>query len=130
MRSGFYGMMGQTAVKASNPIANDERDTLNGSDAGEKITGTDGTDRIYGLGGDDTLDAGGTAGGFQYLYGGDGNDTYQYGTESGQVFIHAETATSGTADRLVFTDLNLSDVSFSTVTYNNPNLGEADKSYC
>ncbi len=113
------------ARRASNPIANDERDTLNGSDAGEKITGTDGTDRIYGLGGDDTLDAGGTAGGFQYLYGGDGNDTYQYGTESGQVFIHAETATSGTADRLVFTDLNLSDVSFSTVTYNNPNLGEA-----
>jgi len=58
------------ARRATNPIADDERDILNGSENGDTITGTDGTDFIYGLGGDDTLDAGGTAGGFQYLYGG------------------------------------------------------------
>ena len=113
------------ARRATNPIAGDERDILNGSNSGETIVGTDGTDFIYGLGGNDTLDAGGTDGGFQYLYGADGNDTYLYGKESGRVFIHTETATSGTADRLVFRDLDLSDVSFSTLEYGSSALGEA-----
>ena len=111
--------------QAVNPIVGDERDILNGSEGGETIIGTSGSDSIFGFGGDDTLDAGATAGGFQYLFGGDGNDTYLYGRESGFVFIHTETATSGTADRVVFRDLNLSDVTFSTFDYGTPELGEA-----
>ena len=111
--------------RATNPIDGDERDILLGSASGEQIIGTEADDYIYGYGGDDVLDAGGSSGSWQYLYGYDGNDTYQYGKESGRVFIHTETATSGTADRLVFKDLDLADVSFSTLDYGSSSLGEA-----
>jgi len=56
---------------------------------------------------------------FQYLQGGEGNDTYLYGKVSENVFIgnSAETASSGTMDRIVFTDLDRDDISVSLIDY-------------
>ncbi|MEM7069987.1 MAG: discoidin domain-containing protein, partial [Pseudomonadota bacterium] len=93
---------------------------LRGSEGDDTLVGLQGLDRLYGGDGDDDLDAGAGAGGFQYLYGEDGNDTYRYSKEDGKVFIGAstaETATSGTADRVVFSDLNLSDITIAYYDY-------------
>ena len=50
------------------------------------------------------------------LNSGAGNDTYRYATADGQVRIEmdAEGASTGDADRVVFTDLTLAEVEFST----------------
>ncbi len=84
------------------------------------IFGGAGTDRLYGGEGADLLNAGaGVAGEFQYLFGEGGDDTYVYGTESGLAYIGSggEGATSGTADRVVFTDLNAGDVTIAYQDY-------------
>jgi len=95
------------------------RDSLAGTSSDDLIIGTANDDFIYGGAGDDILDAGAGTGGWQYLYGQGGDDTYLYGTESGSVFLSAsaESATTGTADRVILTDLALSDVTFSTYDY-------------
>ena len=77
------------------------------------IFGGSGSDRLYGGEGNDLLDAGaGVSGDFQYLFGAGGDDSYVYGTASGLVYIGsgAENAVSGAADRVVFSDLNVSDI--------------------
>ncbi|WP_304876574.1 M10 family metallopeptidase C-terminal domain-containing protein, partial [Brevundimonas sp.] len=93
--------------------------TINGTAGDDTLNGTAGTDQIYGGDGDDRLDAGaGVAGEFQYLYGEGGNDTYVYGKSSGLVYIHSsEGAGTGTADRVVFTDLNAGDVTLGYADY-------------
>lgn len=85
------------------------------------ILGGAGTDRIFAGAGDDRLDAGaGVAGVFQYLSGQSGNDTYVYGRVSGLVYIDSsEGAGTGAADQVVFTDLNIGDVSLGWQDYRN-----------
>ena len=96
----------------------DGNDTLTGNGGNDFLNGGDGADALWGGDGDDILTAGGNGtGGFQYLYGQNGNDTYNINIEDGSVIIgasQAETATSGTADRIIFSDLNISDI---TITY-------------
>ena len=98
-----------------------DRVRIEATDDDNVITGTAQTDWILGGAGDDTLDAGGRNGTqLQYLFGQSGDDTYSYSTSSGRVFISngAENASSGT-DRVVFTDLNLSDITVSFLDQGN-----------
>ena len=85
--------------------------------------------QIYGGAGDDILDAGvGNIASWQYIYGGAGNDVYRISKNSGLVFVDAgyETAAAGT-DRVVFSDLALSDLTISYYDYgaSNPANGKA-----
>jgi hypothetical protein len=90
-----------------------------GTAAGDRITGSLNSEILNGGEGNDTLDAGGApAGTWQYLNGQGGDDTYLYRQDNGQVVIRstAETATSGN-DKVVFTDLALSDIRLGWVDY-------------
>jgi Ca2+-binding RTX toxin-like protein len=90
-----------------------------GTDGNDLLVGASGDERFYGGLGDDVLDAGaGTGAAWQYLFGDDGNDTYRIGKNSGAVIITVagESATQGT-DKVVFTDLKVSDLSFGHVDY-------------
>ncbi len=92
---------------------------LTGTAGNDIIHGSAMNDRIYGGAGNDTLDAGAWAGGsFQYLFGEAGSDTYRISRNDGLVFVDAgsENATSGT-DKVVFSDLTMSDLSFATYNY-------------
>ncbi len=94
-------------------------DQLFGGAGADALDGGAGTDRLHGGGGNDRLDAGaGVAGQFQYLYGDGGDDTYVYGTATGLAYIHSsEGAGSGTSDRVIFTDLNLADLTLGSQDY-------------
>ncbi|WP_193175993.1 M10 family metallopeptidase [Oricola nitratireducens] len=98
-------------------------DTLFGDAGDNTINGLGGNDVLWGYGGNDTLDAGAGTGVWQYLFGGTGDDTYIYAKDNGNVFISAATegAGDGAADRVVFQDLNFSDISFDSYTYSNVN---------
>ncbi len=99
---------------------------LTGSDNDDLLVGSIGNGSLIGRDGDDVLIAGTDTGGLQVLYGQSGNDTYQYVSDQGLVYIshHAESATSGTMDRVVFEDLNFSDFTFGTFDYSQAsNLG-------
>ena len=94
-------------------------DQLYGTSSSDTIVGSAGIDLIYGGAGDDTLDAGASdVAEWQYLYGESGNDTYVYRQLNGRVYIgsSAESSTSG-ADKVVFRDLALSDVTFAVWDY-------------
>ncbi|WP_339765226.1 calcium-binding protein, partial [uncultured Hoeflea sp.] len=69
-----------------------------GTAANDTITGFNTHDTLTGLGGDDTLD------------GGQGNDTYVYARGDGNDTISEIADYGGTADQLVFTDINPGDV--------------------
>ncbi|MEM7059521.1 MAG: LamG-like jellyroll fold domain-containing protein [Pseudomonadota bacterium] len=92
-------------------------DSISGGGGKDTIDGGEGIDIAYGGAGDDLIDLGaGGPGGVQYGSGGEGNDTYIYGKAGGNVHFGAaggETASSGTDDRVVFSDLDLSDVRFA-----------------
>ena len=96
-----------------------DRDVYHGGDTNDTIVGSSGSDYIFGEAGDDVLNAGEGSGDWQYLYGGAGDDTFVYGVNGGRVYISAgaETATTGTNDVVRLTDLNLSDLTFSTYDY-------------
>ncbi|SIT18998.1 hypothetical protein SAMN05421759_1383, partial [Roseivivax lentus] len=49
--------------------------------------------------------------------GGAGNDTYHYAKDAGRLYLSGETASSGSADRIVFSDLTLDDFIFDTLDY-------------
>ena len=88
------------------------RIVLTGTSGDDVIRGGGGRDYIKGGAGNDTLSAG--TGGevhHQYLFGEAGDDTYLYAKENGRVMLDggSETAAGGT-DRVVFTDLTLSDI--------------------
>ncbi|MCP4126292.1 MAG: hypothetical protein GY753_04430, partial [Gammaproteobacteria bacterium] len=103
----------------------DNTDLIIGGAGNDTISGGAGNDIIYGGDGDDVLDAGANvSGGWQYMNGEEGNDTYQIGNDIGRVFIgnNGENATTGTADRVVFTDLALADVTFSTYDYGSSSI--------
>ena len=59
----------------------------------------------------------GSTGGWQYLYGESGNDTYLYGTESRQVYISSSEGKGRGNDTVVFKDLRLEDVTFTSYDY-------------
>ncbi|MEM9098124.1 MAG: cadherin-like domain-containing protein [Pseudomonadota bacterium] len=88
-------------------LGTDGADTLRGTGEGETFRTGDGDDNIRAGAGDDILDPGAGSGGVQNLFGQAGNDTYLIGRDVGSARIshYAESGTSGTADRLVFTDL-------------------------
>jgi trimeric autotransporter adhesin len=100
---------------------------FSGTAGNDYIHSGSGNDLIYGGNGNDVLDAGGgTATGWQYLAGQTGDDTYVYSKENRNVGIRSwgESATTGAADRLKFTDLSLKDLSFANVTYAAPYAAE------
>ena len=91
-------------------------DRLTGDGGANRLEGGAGRDELYGGAGDDVLAAGSNAtGGWQVLSGESGNDTYRIGSTDGQVRIDsaAEGAGTGGSDRVVFTDLSLSEVEFT-----------------
>ena len=95
-------------------------DRLSGGLDADVLNGGAGRDTLYGDDGDDVLSAGSNdTGGWQSLAGSGGNDTYRYAKGDGWVRIgkNAESADTGNADRVVFTDLSLSEVEFSTEAY-------------
>ena len=95
-------------------------DFLRGGTGDDVLIGGAGADWLEGGRGDDTLEAGDSDGtSWQWLDGGRGNDTYRVGKGDGQVEIDswAEGADTGTADRVVFTDLALAEVSFAVESW-------------
>ncbi|MEO1613621.1 MAG: Fic/DOC family N-terminal domain-containing protein, partial [Pseudomonadota bacterium] len=94
-------------------------DALIGGIGDDLIDGGDGNDTLRGGEGDDTLDAGANEGGWQFLYGGSGDDTYVYRTDAGRVMIgaSAEALEDGSIDRIVLEDLQLGEVDFSYHDY-------------
>ncbi|SIT05915.1 Concanavalin A-like lectin/glucanases superfamily protein, partial [Roseivivax lentus] len=92
-------------------------DTLNGNGGDDFLDGGAGTDRVSGGAGNDDLDVGAGNGSFQYADGGAGNDTYHYAKDAGRLYLSGETASSGSADRIVFSDLTLDDFTFDTLDY-------------
>ncbi|MCP4133532.1 MAG: hypothetical protein GY754_21360, partial [bacterium] len=96
-----------------------------GTSGDDVMVGGDGRDYFRGGDGDDTLLPGGSdSTSFQYMFGEEGNDTYQIGNDIGRVWIsnYGEDADTGTADRVVFTDLALADVTFSTYDYGSSSI--------
>lgn len=93
---------------------------ITGGIGNDFLLGTASAETITGADGNDVLDAGGsTSGAWQYLSGGAGNDVYVYRKANGNVFIRAaaESSNTGTADKVVFSDLNMSDLTISTYDY-------------
>ena len=75
---------------------------------------------MFGGAGNDVLDAGaGVTNAWQQAHGQAGNDTYHVSSSSGLYWIGgtSETATSGSNDKMVFKDLNLSDFTLGSYDY-------------
>ncbi|EFO32557.1 putative large exoprotein involved in heme utilization or adhesion [Roseibium sp. TrichSKD4] len=86
---------------------------VTGTSGADYLLGGAGADLLTGNAGNDVLDAGGsTSGTTQILRGGSGDDVYVYKKDSGIVLIDAaaETASSGSADKVVFADLDFADL--------------------
>ncbi len=93
-------------------VGTDGEDTLRGTNLDEILVGGDGTDHLQASGGDDVLDPGAGGDGFQFLYGQAGDDTYLIGQDVGtaRINIWSESASTGSADVVHFTDLLFSDL--------------------
>jgi Ca2+-binding RTX toxin-like protein len=89
------------------------------TDAGKVTYTTSVTGYTNGTAGDDTLFGASTAASWIYLYGRNGNDTYLYSTDTEYVYIGSvsEGAATGTADKVVFTDLTLADIKVDYYDY-------------
>ncbi len=112
----LYGTSADDRIIASNTGVNH----INGGAGNDTLIGGEGRDYLVGDTGDDFLDANGNdTNNYQALYGKAGNDTYSIGSGDGNVLIthSAEAAHQGDNDRVVFEDINLNDVTFSTVDY-------------
>ncbi|WP_269586171.1 DUF4214 domain-containing protein [Roseibium sp. Sym1] len=97
------------------------------ADGTRYVVGSEKDDFVYGGSGDDVLDAGGTAGGWQYAYGDAGNDTYVYSKATGRLFINYREGENDGTDVVSFSDLSLSDITFSTTDYTINNPSSLDK---
>ena len=106
---------------------NTSDNVLSSGGGNDTLLGLSGSDDLFAGLGNDTLDAGAGDGSWQYLEGQAGNDTYHYATEDGRVFVggNAEAASTGTADRVVFSILNLADIEVETYDYGSSIHGEA-----
>ncbi len=94
-----------------------------GTSNSEYLLGGAGSDTLVGGDGHDVLDVGaGTAGSWQIMRGGADDDIYVYKRMSGLVLIDASAeASSGGVDKIVFSDLNLSDLTIDTFNYGSSN---------
>ncbi|MEM9332859.1 MAG: hypothetical protein AAGA53_16175, partial [Pseudomonadota bacterium] len=93
---------------------------LTGSSGDDVLQGTDRRDYIYGGAGNDDLSAGGNSdAAFQYLFGQAGDDTYRISKEDGRIFVSigAESSSTGNNDKVVFEDLNRSDITIDFFDY-------------
>lgn len=98
-------------------------DVLKGREGNDHLEGGAGTDNLFGGDGDDTLIVGDTGGGWQFMRGEGGNDTYHYAKASGQTMInHQEAVGQGVDDRVILQDLAISEISFGTIDYGSGNL--------
>ncbi|MEL7127931.1 MAG: calcium-binding protein [Pseudomonadota bacterium] len=105
-------------------IGNAGNDILSGLEGDDTLEGGDGVDVLYGGYGNDHLIAGSAAtGAWQVLQGQAGDDTYWLDSSGGWTTLGYE-ADNGGNDRVVFTDLNLSDFS-SIVQHPNPSMTES-----
>ena len=101
-------------------VGSSHDDMLTGDDGANWLDGGEGRDVLHGGAGDDELAAGiNEGGGWQELYGEAGNDTYLIGMADGMIRIGsaAESAATGDADTVEFTDLSLADVEFTFHDY-------------
>ncbi|MQY44320.1 hypothetical protein GG681_16870 [Epibacterium sp. SM1969] len=93
-----------------------------GGDGNDYLSGGAGQDSVYGGGGNDTLSAGGNAlnDGFEYLFGEEGNDTYEVSkNDQGSVVINSDAEQENThqSDSISFRDLKLDEVTIELVDY-------------
>lgn len=127
---------GDTYSGIENLTGSSRNDSLRGSQDANVLSGNGGDDRLYGRAGDDVLYGGSGDdrlvvgagdGGVQYAYGQKGDDTYVYAKSSERLFVtkSGESATTGTNDTFIFTDLALADVDVSVRDYDNDELGVA-----
>jgi hypothetical protein len=94
-------------------------DSVIGGAGDDIILGGDGADTLFGGAGDDVLVVGaGKFGAAQSGYGGLGSDTFFVEANSGLVRIN-DVPENGALNRVVFQDLELSDVRFSSITAGN-----------
>ena len=95
-------------------VGADEDDVLEGSDENDILEGNGGSDVLIGFGGDDTL-TGGI--GDDELDGANGSDTYIYNRGDGSdIIFDYDIVPQIDLDRLVFTDLNITDLNFAIET--------------
>ena len=97
---------------------------MNGGGGNDFLKGSGGTDTLIGAAGNDTLDAGASAGGWQKLEGGSGNDSYVVSSNGGWIDI-IELIGNG-IDTLLFKDLQVADVEASTDSDSNMLLSWSD----
>lgn len=97
---------------------------MNGGGGNDFLRGSGGTDTLIGAAGNDTLDGGASAGGWQKLEGGSGNDNYVVSSNGGWIDI-IELIGNG-IDTLLFKDLQVADVEASTDSDSNMLLSWAD----
>ena len=92
-----------------------------GLDGDDVLQGGSGRDYLFGGNGDDILSSGGNVrdSGSDVLYGGAGSDTYLISASDSYVLVtHTSEGVSGTdVDRIEFTDLAMSDLTFSIHDY-------------
>lgn len=92
-------------------------DVIHGGDGDDLLFGDDGRDELYGGAGDDVLDAGRGGLGLQVVYGEAGDDTYIFRRDTGNLFTYNDFGADLGSDQISFTDLALSDLTFSIYDY-------------
>ncbi|KZM51804.1 hypothetical protein OA90_00345 [Labrenzia sp. OB1] len=87
------------------------------ADGSRIVTGTSHDDYVFGGSGADVLDAGGTAGNWQHLFGYGGDDVFLYGKNSGHVLVNYHEGAGDGTDTIRFKDFILSDLTIGIYDY-------------
>lgn len=98
-------------------FADSEGGVTSGTEKDDLLIGGDATDILFAGPGNDILNSGANQSGeMQYMHGREGSDTYQISKDSHRVFItnHSEAISADDIDRLVFLDLTLEELDFTT----------------
>jgi len=102
----IYGFDGNDTLMGSGG-----NDDLEGGEGDDVLYGGLGRDHLYGQGGNDVLDGGVADGEIDYLTGGDGNNTYHFGTGYGYDIIYSD-GTDGNDGLLLGEGLSMSSLDF------------------